>query len=138
MLAFTSSQERVALVVDDHQVIRMDIAEMLEQAGFRCLEAEHGDAAIEVLENHHLDVTLMFSDIDMPGSRDGFALAREVAIKWPHISVVVASGRVRPAQGDLPDGATFIGKPFSLRTVHDHLKETLPEDGKPASLKSQG
>lgn len=135
MVDFNSASERLALVVDDDAVIRMDVAEILDQAGFRCLQAAHGDAAIEVLETHHLDVTLMFSDVDMPGSRNGFALAREVAVKWPHVSVVVASGRVLPAEGDLPEGARFIGKPFSAQTVHAHLKEMLPEDGKPAPLK---
>ena len=122
----------LALVVDDDASLRMDIAEILKQAGFRTLEAGDGDEAILVLEQRHLDVSLLFSDMEMPGSRDGLALAREVAVKWPYVSIVIASGRIRPAPGELPAGTHFIGKPFSPETVHGHLREMLSDDLKRA------
>ena len=126
-----------ALVVDDDGILRMDVADILEQVGFRTLEAETGDEAMAVLEQHHLDVTLLFSDVEMPGSRNGFALAREVAVKWPYIAIVIASGRLRPADGELPEGARFIGKPFSAEVVHGHLQEILPEGGQPERLQGR-
>lgn len=125
-----------ALVVDDDAILRMDVAEILEQAGFRTLDAEDGDEAMTVLEQHHLDVTLLFSDVEMPGSRDGFALAREVAVKWPAISIVVASGRLVPLDGEMPEGARFIGKPFSAEVVHGHLREMIPDHRKPEALQN--
>jgi CheY-like chemotaxis protein len=124
-----------ALVVDDDGLLRMDTAEILEQAGFRTLEAEDGDAAIVMLEQHHLDIVLLFSDVDMPGSRDGFALAREAAVRWPQVALVIASGRRHPEAGELPAGAHFIGKPFSAEVVQDHLQEILPDDRKPEPLR---
>ena len=124
-----------ALVVDDDELLRMDVAEMLENAGFRTMEAESGDAAIAVLEQHHLDIAVLFSDVEMPGSRNGFALAREAAVRWPYVAIVIASGRLKPADGDMPRGARFIGKPFSAETVHNHLKEILPDDRKPEPLR---
>jgi CheY-like chemotaxis protein len=124
-----------ALVVDDDALLRVDVADILEQAGFRTMEADDGDAAILVLEQHHLDIALMFSDVEMPGSRDGFALARETAVRWPSVAIVVASGRRHPTDGDLPEGARFIGKPFSAETVHGHLREILPDDRKPDRLR---
>ncbi len=124
-----------ALVVDDDGILRMDVADILEEAGFRTMEAEDGDAAILVLEQHHLDIVLLFSDVEMPGSRDGFALAREAAMRWSHIAIVIASGRLRPAKGELPDGARFISKPFSAEMVHGHLREILPDDRKPDPLR---
>ena len=124
-----------ALVVDDDGLLRMDVAEILEHAGFRTMEAEDGDAAILMLEQHHLDIALMFSDVDMPGSRNGFALARETAVRWPSVAIVVASGRLKPAEGELPEGARFIGKPFSAEVVHGHLREILPDDRKPEPLR---
>ena len=124
-----------ALIVDDDGLLRMDVAEILGQVGFRTLEAGDGDEAIEVLEQHHLDVTLLFSDVEMPGSRDGFALAREVAVRWSSIALVIASGRIRPGEGEMPEGAHFIGKPFSAETVHGHLREVLPDDRKPEPLR---
>ena len=87
-----------------------------------------GDEAILVLEQRHLDVSLLFSDVEMPGPRDELALAREVGVKWPYVSIVVASRRIRPAPGELPAGAHVIGKPFSAEAVHGRLRDTLPED----------
>ena len=126
-----------ALVVDDDALLRMDVSDIIEAAGFRTLEACDGDEAMTVLEQHHLDITLLFSDVEMPGSRNGFALAREVAVKWPPIAIVIASGRLVPADGELPEGAHFIGKPFSAEVVHGHLREILPEEEKPEMLREQ-
>ena len=124
-----------ALVVDDDGLLRMETSDILEQVGFRTMEAEDGGAAILVLEQHHVDIALMFSDVDMPGSRNGFALARETAVRWPTVAIVVASGMRQPAEGELPEGARFIGKPFSAEVVHGHLREILPDDRKPHPLR---
>ena len=124
-----------AVVVDDEGLVRMDAADILEQAGFRTLEAPTGDRALEVLREHHQEVALLFTDVQMPGEHDGFALARKTADAYPHISIVVASGRVQPGADDLPAGVRFLGKPFSAEIVHHHLKEVLPEEQKPYPLK---
>ena len=124
-----------ALVVDDDELLRMDVADILEQAGFRTFEAEHGDAAVGILEQHHLDIVLLFSDVEMPGSRNGFALARESSVRWPYVAIVIASGRLRPVDGELPEGALFISKPFSAEVVHHHLREILPDERKPKPLR---
>lgn len=124
-----------ALVVDDDGLIRMDAADILADAGFRTFEAETGDKAITLLEREQECIVLLFSDVQMPGSRDGFALARETAERWPHISIVIASGNIKPGPGDMPDGARFIGKPFSAALVHRHIKEILPDGQKPDPLK---
>lgn len=127
----------LAVVADDNADIRMHAAAILEAAGYTALEAEHGDHAIEVLEQHHPEVQLLFSDVQMPGgARDGFALAREAAMRWTHIAIVVASGQARPQPGDLPDGATFISKPFNAEIVHQHLRSLVPEQEQPEPLKS--
>lgn len=124
-----------ALIVEDEALIRMDAVDMLEQAGFRTLEARSGDEAHVLLLRHHQDVVLLFTDVQMPGSRDGFALARETAQAYPHISIVVASGLMKPGPGDLPDGARFIAKPFSAAILQRHVQDLMPEDGKPTPLK---
>ena len=124
-----------ALVVDDNFVVRMDAVDILQQAGFEVLEADHGDAAHKLLETRHPDVVLLFTDVEMPGTLDGFALARKVAESWPHISLVIASGRVRPSPGALPDKARFIAKPFSAEVVQSHIQEILPHVHKPEPLR---
>jgi hypothetical protein len=81
-------------------------------------------------------VTLLFSDVAMPGDSDGFARTHYVAEYWPWIEIVIASGNIRPNPGDMPEKATFIPKPFSAAIVHEHLRRTLPDGKKPAPLKN--
>ncbi len=123
-----------ALIVDDDPIILMDLDGILNEAGFRCYEADNRDAAIVMLPEYAADITLLFSDVEMPGDTNGFALARHVAETYPWIEIVIASGRVRPETGDMPDRATFIGKPFSVQMVHSHLRKTLPDGKKPEPL----
>lgn len=124
-----------ALVVDDDGLIRMDAMDILAEAGFCTFEASDGDKAMTLLSREHAMIVLLFTDVQMPGSRDGFAVARETASRWPHIAIVVASGQVQPGPGDMPEGARFIGKPFTADMVHDHLREILPDGQKPEPLR---
>lgn len=81
-----------ALVVDDDPLVLLVACDILEGAGFRFFEANNSAQAMGVLaRNGHL-VTLLFTDVEMPGDCNGFALARHVAAQWPEIEIVVASG----------------------------------------------
>lgn len=123
-----------ALIVDDDPMILMDTTVILEGAGFRVHEAMNGEEAKGVLAEHWESIILLFSDVDMPEDTNGFDLARHADQHWPHIEIVIASGHVLPANGDMPDRATFISKPFNKRTVHEHLAKMLPDDKKPEPL----
>jgi len=124
-----------AIVVEDDPIIMMDTTYILENAGFRVREAFDGDEAIIVLRKHWESTVLLFSDVDMPGSTNGFALAHHVADHWPNIEIVIASGHVMPDENDMPDKATFVCKPFNQRMVHEHLTEILPDEKKPEPLR---
>jgi CheY-like chemotaxis protein len=99
-----------ALVADDDFLIRMDAETILEDAGFRALSVANGVEAIKLLEDHADLVVLLFTDVEMPGGPDGFELARTTARRWPDISIVVASGGVKPGVDDLPEGAVFLDR----------------------------
>ena len=125
-----------ALAVDDEPIIRVDATQILEEAGFRCLDAGSGDDAIAILTEKWEQVVVLFTDVEMPGEVDGFALARYVADHWPHIEIVVSSGRIKPKEGDLPAKAAFVTKPFSAGIVHSELRRLLPDGKKPEPLKA--
>jgi CheY-like chemotaxis protein len=125
-----------ALAVDDDPFILMDVTSILEDAGFRTYEAADGDAAILMLPEYAANITLLFSDVDMSGDTDGFALARHVAENYPWIEILIGSGHVRPEPGDMPAKATFLSKPFNPRMILRHLRETLPDGKKPEPLKN--
>lgn len=135
-MASSTSSTPYALVVDDDRHVRMLACDILEDAGFRTLDAATGDDAMEILNTHGDEIVLLFSDVEMPGRLDGFALARETAKTWPGISIVVASGRRAPKPGDMPEHACFISKPFSAEMVYEHLKQILPDGRKPEALRS--
>lgn len=130
----TASTVPFALVVDDDPMILMDTTAILEDAGFRVHEAMDGDEAKGVLSQHSESIVLLFSDVDMPGSTNGFDLARHVDDHWPHIEIVIASGHVLPKDGDMPERATFLSKPFNRRTIYEHLARMLPDEKKPKPL----
>jgi DNA-binding NtrC family response regulator len=112
----------IALVVDDEPLIRMDTADMVADEGFAVIEARTAEEAFRFLEDHH-SLQLVVTDIQTGGSMNGCELAWEVKKRWPHICVVVASGSVRPAEGDLPPSAIFVAKPVSADVVHEALEE---------------
>jgi CheY-like chemotaxis protein len=124
-----------ALVVGDDGLICMDAMDIPGDARFRTVEASHGDKAIALLAREQALIVLLFTDVQMPGTRDGFAVPRETARRWPHIAIVVASGQAHPRPGDMPGGARFIGKPFTAVMVHDHLQEKMPNGRKPTPLR---
>lgn len=131
----TLSTVPYALVVDDNALILMDACDILDAAGFRFYEASTGDAAKLLLMDHAEEVTLLFSDVEMPGDTDGFALARHVAVHWPWIEIVIVSGNAEPGPGSMPTKATFLRKPFNREIIHTHLRDTLPDHMKPEPLR---
>nr|WP_137830282.1 response regulator [Methylobacterium sp. L1A1] len=112
----------VALVAEDEFLLRMEAADTLADAGFKVLEVASADAALRYLEDKD-GVDLLFTDVNMPGNLNGFDLAREVAERWPAITIIVCSGAMRPGPGDLPTKARFIDKPYSSRLVQQVLRE---------------
>ena len=114
----------IALVVDDEPLILMDHADMISEGGYSIVEAKTADEAYRFLEEHS-SLQLLFTDVETPGHINGFQLAKKVALRWPHIAIVVASGAVRPQPGDLPNSATFICKPLSQAVVHEAIIEHL-------------
>ena len=132
----TTSTVPYALAVDDDPFILMDVTTILEDAGFRTYEADDGDAAIAMLPEYAHTITLLFSDVDMPGDTNGFTLAHHVAETYPWIEIVIGSGHLQPKEGDLPEKATFVSKPFNAQMIHGHLRETLPDGKLPDPLKT--
>ena len=112
----------VVLIVEDEFLLRMDAADAIAAAGFEVVEAANADEAIEVLESR-TDITVVFTDIQMPGSMDGLKLARAVRGRWPPIKIIATSGRLNVGDVDLPEGGRFLPKPYSHAQVAGVLRE---------------
>ena len=110
------------LVVEDEVLVRMMIAEELRDAGFSVLEAAHADEAIDMLR-HIPGIKLMISDIRMPGSMDGIALARRVRSEHPDIKIIFACGSHCRITSVLHEG--FFLKPYDVPGLVRHVKKLM-------------
>ena len=120
--AATATPNSVILIVDDECLVRMNAAMMMEEAGFDVLEAGNADEAIRLLEGNP-DISIVFTDIEMPGSMNGLKLAHAVTNRWPPIRIITTSGRFSVGTGDLPTGGQFIPKPYSAGQILSALRE---------------
>lgn len=128
---------RQAVVVDDSPLVLLDACHILEEAGFKCFDANDGDMAWDVILAQDGSITLLFSDVEMPGLLNGIDLARKVAAAYPAVEIVLASGRLQPGPDELPGNTTFIAKPFSPAIVREHLRKKLPKEKMPLPLLQQ-
>jgi CheY-like chemotaxis protein len=85
----------VILIVEDEFLLRMDSAEVIENAGFEVIQAANADEAIAILTARP-NIHVVFTDIQMPGSMDGLKLAEFVRKRWPPIKIVATSGLASP------------------------------------------
>jgi CheY-like chemotaxis protein len=122
-----SSKRRVVLVVEDDALIRMHASEMIRDLGFETVEAANADEAISLLEGCS-DITVVFTDIQMPGSMDGLRLVAVVRDRWPPVALLVASGQLHPPASALPAGVRFLSKPYLSHQLKTHLS-ALTEAG---------
>ena len=110
----------LVIIVDDDVFERMGASYMFSDAGYRVLEAENADEALQLFEDNAA-VRLLFTDVNMPGSMSGSDLAHQVARRWPEVGVIMTSGRPRPEA--LPLGAKFHAKPYEPTNVLQHARE---------------
>jgi len=104
------------LVVDDDDPVRALACEILELLGYRVLEAESGETALDLLETVRPD--LMLLDYAMPGM-SGAELAARARRRWPDVPIVFASGHADTAQVEAALGgeAVILRKPFDMETL---------------------
>jgi len=125
MLTTTGSTDvPKVLVVEDEMVLRMRAVDIVEDAGFRSIEAVNADQAISILESRS-DISLLFTDIQMPGSMDGIGLARAVSVRWPLIKIIVVSGQLNPPSAELPPRSRFFGKPLEAGQMIAQMRNMI-------------
>ena len=126
------SDRAVVLIVEDEPLVRMMVIELFEDEGFEVLEAGDADEALGIFGERD-DVALLFTDVEMPGSLDGYALARWARINRPAVKTMIVSGRALPRSGDVPEGACFLGKPYDCGDVMRRVGTMMA--GEPAAAR---
>ena len=103
----------IIVIVEDEFLVRVFSVDIAEEAGFSVLTAADADEAISILRNRS-DVSVVLTDIDLPGYLDGLELAQVIRQRWPSIAVVVTSGWMRPTDDELPERNHFVPKPYDF------------------------
>lgn len=117
-----SYSEFSILVVEDDPIIRMDAVDLCEDAGFSVHEAKNSSVALSLLQQHP-DIRILFTDIEMPGDMDGLMLAHAVHNCCPTIKIIIASGKLKVAEDNLPSGSLFLQKPYRPSVVAKALND---------------
>lgn len=117
------------LVVDDEDIVRALVARALREAGYRVVQAQHGAAALAVLESGRETIHLVITDLVMPGV-GGREVARWTAAHRPELPVLFISGYPRTylEAHDLYDaGIPLLRKPFLPSRLLEAVQELLPD-----------
>jgi len=110
---------RTVLVVEDEPLIRMMLADALEDAGYRVLEAGSVLEAVGVISRSNIDA--LITDIDMPGGLSGLDLVRMMGSKSRTIPVIIASGGQSLGKAELPGKSLFFAKPYDVKKMIETL-----------------
>jgi len=103
------------------------VRDMLEDSGYRVIEAKDGHEALILSKQHRGEIQLMLTDVVMP-QMSGRELAEQLKDRRPDMSVLYMSGYTDDAivhHGVLLEGTAFIGKPFSPDTLARKVREIL-------------
>jgi two-component system cell cycle sensor histidine kinase/response regulator CckA len=134
----------VVLLVEDEAPVRAFAVRALRMRGYTVLEADSGEAALELLEALDTPVDLIVTDVILPG-KDGPTWVREAVESRPETRVVFVSGYAEDAFGEqkaLIPGSVFLPKPFSLGELTSLVERQLTwaraDDSVPAAVVTFG
>ena len=112
------------LVVEDEMVLRMRAVDIVEDAGYNSIEAVNADEALSILKSRS-DISVLFTDIQMPGTLDGLKLAHAVHKRWPAIKIILVSGQVNLSDADKPTDSRFFGKPLETKQMIAEIQDMV-------------
>lgn len=107
----TSPARPSVLLVDDEEDVRRLAARLLARDGYEVLEAPDGETALALLRQRE-GIDLLVTDVGLPGSFDGRALAAQLTAQFPGLKVLFISGSLRDDTALAP-GVTLVEKPFT-------------------------
>jgi DNA-binding NtrC family response regulator len=118
--------QETILVVEDDILVRTPIAQYLRDCGYKVVEASNADEAMQVLLHQVMPVDVVFSDVEMPGSVDGFGLAKWIREHRPGLEVLLAGTVPRAVESakDLCEHGP-VPKPYDAQVVHNHIRRLL-------------
>ncbi|HJT08897.1 MAG TPA: ATP-binding protein, partial [Stellaceae bacterium] len=120
--SYRADGAQTVLVVEDNEDVRGVAVSLLDQLGYRTIAVEDSAAALETLASGH-QINLVFTDVILPGTMDGAALAQVCAERYPRIPVVLTTGYSKVFDQEPP--WPVLRKPYQIaalgRVIYDAL-----------------
>jgi CheY-like chemotaxis protein len=122
MSADYAEKQSIILVVEDDNIVRMLIVDVLEELEYEVLEADGYEQALEFLNDEDQHIDLMMTDVGLP-VMDGKELAKQARMVRAELPILFASGYAESIEA--PEDMHVIGKPFSIDALRDKVKGIL-------------
>jgi two-component system cell cycle sensor histidine kinase/response regulator CckA len=114
----------IILLVEDEPALRRVSRKLLEKLGYQVLEAANGEQALHIYDERNGDIDLVLLDLIMPGL-NGLQTLEHLRALDPGIKVILYSGIADTEEASLPDGVSFMSKPFPLETLSQKVAALL-------------
>jgi PAS domain S-box-containing protein len=134
--AVRGAKHETILVVEDDNDVRSYTTETLRELGYTVLEAANGHAALQVLD-HHPEISVLFTDVGLPGGINGRRLAEDAQKRSANLKVLFTTGYARNAivhDGRLDPGVELLPKPFTQAALAEKLRDILDAKSTPARV----
>lgn len=118
------TRPQTLLVVEDEVFIRMSAVAALEDAGFTVLEAANSAEALAVMARHD-EITILLTDVTMPGPMDGLALVTRTQHDYPAIRSIVISANSSAEAAGKAGAQGFVAKPYLANTIVQAVHDTI-------------
>jgi two-component system, response regulator PdtaR len=115
---------QTVLLIEDEAIIRMGTCAMLEDGGFRVLEAANADEAHGLIAAHP-EIVAVITDVQMPGSMDGLEFVTILSREYAHIPVIITSGRTGREEARDHGAAIYVSKPYTAKAIHEALNNLI-------------
>ena len=111
------------LIVADEIFVRTGVAQYLRGCGYKVIESASAAEALTVLQNEAIAVDVVFCDITIPGTMNGFGLSSWIKSNRPELDVVLTGSldRTVDAATDLCEDGP-LPKPYEHQSVLDRIR----------------
>jgi signal transduction histidine kinase/PAS domain-containing protein len=122
-----SGAGETVLVIDDEPTVRLLVTDLLQEHGYKPLEAEDGPAGLRILESN-ARIDLLITDVGLPGGMNGRQVADAARVSRPDLKVLFITGYAENAavgNGHLDPGMEILTKPFAMASLANKIREMI-------------
>jgi CheY-like chemotaxis protein len=119
------------LLVEDDFLLRPSTLKVLSQLGYRVFAATNAAEALDIWQRHRDEISLLLTDLVLPGGTTGKDLGRRLLQENPKLKVIYTSGysaKVVGGGGSYLEGVNFLNKPYQAQKLAQIIRERLDKD----------